>query len=384
MNAINGTLSPGFEAVGQAFEELFTDWSEMGGSVSLIHHGETVVDLWAGSRDRGAQAPWQHSTRSNIFSASKAVTAVAILQLIERGQLLLDAPIADVWPEFGGQGKAAITVRQVLCHRSGMNAFHAPVADHIIYDWAAVTEQVAQEEPWWIPDSQQGYSPMLFGWVLGEVVRRVSGSLSFDDYVQRNICQPLGIELKFGLDDSELNTVADVVMMRTAQKNVDGSLVDVIRANPRGVTNRAFSNPPSLQGGTNKAAWRQAQIPAANGQASALDLALFYSSLVDLDDERLLSAASRPWCWQEQSCEHDAVLNQMLSFSLGFMRLLPAGIESEGYFCHPGAGGSLGYADTKEGFGFGYVSRVMGQAVLLDERADHLLQSVYAVLRGKV
>ncbi|MGH1374282.1 MAG: serine hydrolase domain-containing protein [Cellvibrionaceae bacterium] len=382
MAAIQGDVSPGFEAVALAFQQLLSDFGEQGAGVCLVHHGEVVVDLWAGTRDKAENLPWQADTRSNIFSASKALVAIAVLQLVDRNLLHLDQTIASVWPEFGGQGKSKITVRDLLCHRSGVNAFHAKIEDDAIYDWQRITSAIASEEPWWEPGSEQGYSPMLYGWILGEVVCRVSQCSSFDDYVQQFIAKPLELTCQFGLSLDQLDTVADVVPMKRIQASSGGSLVEVIRANPRGVTNRAFSNPSSLMIGTNKPAWRQAQIPAANGQASARDLAQFYASLSDLSDTRLLSAEHRQWLWNEQSSGQDKVLHNPLSFSLGFMRLLPSTIQSECYFCHPGAGGSLGYGDAKEGFGFGFVSRVMGQAILMDERADHLLQSVYQCVRG--
>lgn len=384
MVAIHGDVSPGFEPVAQAFQQLFVDMGEQGAGVSVRHHGEEVLNLWAGTRDKHETQPWQSETRTNIFSASKAIVAVAVLQLVDRGALRLDQPIADVWPEFAVNGKERICIQDVLCHRSGVNAFHDKVDDDAIYDWQRITELVAVETPWWTPGETQGYSPMLFGWVLGEVVRRVSGCQSFNDYVQQHIAQPLGIGCVFGVSSEELTQVADVVAMKRAQKTVDGSLVEVIRENPRGVTNRAFSNPLSLMIGTNKSEWRQAQIPAANGQASAQDLATFYACLSDSSDERLLSAAQRHWLWQEQTSGVDQLLHQSLSFSLGFMRLLPSSVQSNKYFCHPGAGGSLGYGDAQEGIGFGFVSRVMGQAILMDERADLLLQAVYQCVRGEV
>ncbi|MBR9908718.1 MAG: beta-lactamase family protein [Gammaproteobacteria bacterium] len=382
MVAIQGELSPGFEEVGEAFQELFASFGEVGAAVAVQAHGETVVNLWAGERDRAGDQAWQADTRCNIFSASKGVVALAVLQLVDRGQLALDTAIADVWPEFGCHGKDAIRVRDVLCHRAGLNAFHPRLADDLIYDWQGIVQQVAAESPWWTPGSEQGYSPMIFGWLLGEVVCRISGASSFNDYVQANITGPVASQLVFGVDPEQHSGLAEMGPLRQPQKVVGSSLMEIMRADPRGVVNRAFANPPTLMMGTNKPAWRSAQIPAANGHASALDLAAIYGSLADLDDERLLSAAARTGCWQEQSSAMDKILHSEISFALGFMRLLPAGIRAQKYFCHPGAGGSLGYADAGEGFGFGYVSRAMGQYILLDERAEHLLSAVYRALRG--
>lgn len=383
MITVNGCVSPGFERVQQAFESLFAEYGEAGAAVTLIHQGQTVVNLWAGTRDKDAQRPWLESTRSNVFSASKAVVAVAVMQLVERGVLSLDQKIADLWPEFAQSGKQNISIRQVLIHRSGVNAFHPKVPDGDIYDWDRITQWIAEETPWWIPGEKQGYSPLIYGWILGEVVRRASGSNSFNDYVQQYIAGPLGLSWAFGLRDEELSEIADVTGLKSpgGQKS-GGLLADSIRNDPRGLTAKAFSNPPSLMIGTNQPPWRQAQIPAANGHASAKDLAHFYGALADLSDARLLSAQTRPLCWEEQTrTERDNVLQCPISLAAGFMRMLPRGVQSQRYFCHPGAGGSLGYGDNSENFGFGYVSRAMGLSITMDERAELLLQSVYRCLR---
>lgn len=384
MTNIAGHVSPGFEGVKQAFATLFAEYGEVGAAVSLVHQGEMVVNLWAGTRDKPAQQPWLESTRLNLFSVNKAVVAVAVLQLVDRGVLSLDQKVAEVWPEFAQSGKQDITIRQVLTHRSGINAFHPKVPDQDIYDWEAITGWVAKETPWWTPGEEQGYSPLIYGWLLGEVVRRASGLPSFNDYVQQHIAGPLGLSWVFGVRDDELAGIADVVPLKSPQgQKRNGLLMDAMLNDPRGLTNTAFTNPPSMMIGTNQPAWRQAQVPAANGHATAADMARFYGALADLTDERLLSAESRAWCWQEQTqTPHDKILQCPLSISLGFMRILPAGVESRQYFCHPGAGGSLGYGDASENIGFGYASRSMGLSITMDERAELLLQAVYQALRS--
>ncbi len=378
---VHGSVARGFEQVRQAFQELFTDFAELGASVSLMVGGERVVDLWAGSRNKDGTEPWLPTTRCNIFSASKAIVAVAVLQLVQQGRLQLDRPVADVWPEFAQAGKERITLRQVLTHRSGMNAFHNKVPDELIYDWDGVTGQIATELPWWTPGSEQGYSPLLFGWLLGELVCRASGCASFNDYVQQHIAGPLGLSVTFGLADEELSSVADLSPLPQSAKQPLSAVTQRMLAEPQGVVAKAFTNPMSLMVGTNQPPWRQAQIPAANGQASACDLADVFGSLANLSDERLLQADRRDWCWQEQSRAQDRILQCPLSFSLGFMRLLPVGVDAERVFCHPGAGGSLGYGDASEGFGFGFVSRAMGRSITMDPRAEHLLKAVYGAVR---
>jgi CubicO group peptidase (beta-lactamase class C family) len=376
---VEGYIAPGFEAVAQVFADNFEQCGEQGAAFSVVHEGQLLLDVWAGSRDKACQQPWLEDTRATIFSAGKALVAVCVLQLVERGLLQLDQPVAEYWPEFSVANKAQVTVRQVLCHRSGVNAFHEPVDDQAIFDWPAIIELVAAEAPWWEPGSVQGYSPMLYGWVLGELVRRVSGASSFNDYFQAHVAAPLALDTTFGVADAELGGLADMTPNRVAlpQLNSNG-MAEIMRADPRGLANRAFGNPPSLLFGTNSAKWRQAQIPAANAQSSARSLAQFYGSLSAVSDERLLSQSMKPTCWTPQTQALDGVLKNDITFALGFMCF--PGANSEQRFGHPGAGGALGYGDASCQLGVGYVTRAMGQAILLDHRADRLLEATYSAL----
>lgn len=377
---INGYCAPGVEALAQAFADNFRRGGEQGAALTVIQRGEVLAQLWAGTRDKAQSQPWQVDTRVNIFSAGKALAAACVLQLVESGQLALDAPVAEYWPEFSAQGKQGVTLRQVLCHRSGMSAFDRRQRDEVIFDWAAVTAEVAAAKPWWTPDSAQGYSPMLFGWLLGELVRRVSGSASFNHYFQAHVARPLQLAADFGVAENQLAGLADVGALKVDKTAPAGELAKLIKSDPRGVANQAFTNPVSLMLGTNSPAWRQAQIPAANGHASATALARFYQALSG-NGGGILAAANLPWCWQQQSFEYDRVLATPLRFSLGFMLSQPQRADcrfgaGERGFGHPGAGGSLGFGDPDRQLGFGYVTNRMGQNVLMDPRAVRLVDAL--------
>jgi CubicO group peptidase (beta-lactamase class C family) len=383
---VQGVCQPGYEAVAEAFERNFTEYGEIGASVSVVRDGEIKVHLWAGTRDKDQQLPWLKTTAVNIFSAGKPLSAVAALQLVAQGKLSLDAPIADYWPEFATAGKESITLRQVLSHRSGVNAFHPRIDDADIYDWQKVITHIEREQPWWAPGSEQGYSPMLYGWIVGEVVRRVSGADSFNQVFQQNLAQPLGMNCVFGVSQQQLEQIADVVPLKVSIPQTGSSnLVELMQADPRGVINQAFSNPPSLMFGTNSPSWRQAQIPGANAHGSADALATFYGALVNRNaPEAILPRDFTAKCFEEQSRAQDKVLATDLGFSLGFM-LLPGDTESDpqARVCgHAGAGGCFGFADDKYGIGFGYATRAMGASILVDYRAGQLQQAVYQSLRG--
>jgi CubicO group peptidase (beta-lactamase class C family) len=373
---VKGFCPSEFEAVRTAFVENFEKYGDIGASVCLVQDGEIRLHLWAGSRDKAQALPWQEDTYVNIFSAGKPLVAVTVLQLAAAGKLDLDLPIAHYWPEFGQQGKESITPRQVLCHRSGINAFHPRLQDADIYDWDTMIGHLEAETPWWQPDTEQGYSPMVYGWLLGELVKRVTGVDSFNQVFQQAVAEPLGMRCEFGVASERLEAVADVVPSAVKPpQHISGSLVSLMQADPRGVINQAFSNPPSLLFGTNSPAWRQAQIPAANGHGTADALALFYGDLANRQGSRLLPQGAE-CCWHELSRGKDKLLAQDLGFSLGFM-MLPEGGRRCG---HPGAGGSFGFADVDQGLGFGYVTRTLGQSILVDYRAEQLQNAVYQCL----
>lgn len=394
---IEGSWEKGWDAVVDAFAANFTDAGEQGAALSIYRHGIAVVNVWAGTYSNAStktvDAPWQEDTCVNIFSAGKGLVALSVLQLAAAGKLDLDAPIAEYWPEFAAADKAAISVRQVLCHRSGLSAFHDPIPSEQIYDWTAMCEAVQLLTPWWQPDSAQGYSPFIFGWILGELVGRVSGCASFNDYFQQAIAQPLNAHCIFGLNDDQLATVADVAPLKHPQGLQASSGADsvalgkIMKADPRGVTNRAFGNPFSLMTSTNSDLWRKAQIPAANCHANARGLAAIYAALAtdtQANAVNLLPEEQRALCWQEQSTEQDRVLGLPLRFSNGFMLPMDRddcrigrGLHA---FGHPGAGGCLGFADPDYQLGFGYVTSRMGQSLLIDQRAARLIDAAYQTM----
>ena len=386
---IKGQWNAGLEPLVEAFAANFAQRGEQGAALAVYRHGQPVLNIWAGTRDNAAAdlkgAPWEEDTRVNIYSASKGLVAISVLQLVARGELVLDAPVADYWPEFAQADKGAITLRQILCHRAGLSAFNARRKDSDIFDWATITAAIADESPWWEPGTAQGYSPFIFGWILGELVRRVSGYASFNDYFQARVAQPVGANCTFGVAADQLDALADTASLNssiaqpmTSPGADSASLGKLMKADPRGVTNRAFVNPMSLMTAPNTRPWRQAQIPAANCHASASALAAIYGGLTV---GKLLPESHLPLCWQEQTAEHDRVLGLPLRFSCGFMLSQERpdcrfGRGARG-FGHPGAGGSLGFADPDHGIGFGYVTARQGQSLLIDQRAIHLIDALY-------
>lgn len=394
---IYGHWLPQWQLVADAFAANFSQGEE-GAGLALVHRGELVVNIWAGQRSNKLagveRTDWSEDTLVNIFSAGKGLVALCVLQLVAEGKLHLDEPVASVWPEFVQADKGAITLRQLLCHRAGLSAFHQHIPNEQIFNWDLMTRAAAAEMPWWVPDTAQGYSPFMFGWILGELVKRASGCESFNEYFQTCVAQPLNINCHFGVPDYLLDAIADTGPLKrplgvSASSTGSDSIAlgKLMKADPRGVTNRAFSNPISLMTATNSREWRQAQIPAAGAHADARALATIYGALAN-PQQNLLAETVLPLCWQEQTFEDDRTLGLPLRFSNGFMLSQHDRADCRygrgaRAFGHPGAGGCIGFADPDFELGFGYVTHRMGQGLLIDERAVRLIDAAYQILELK-
>ncbi len=356
--------------------------------VSVCVDGDTVVDLWAGHRDQARTLPWERDTLVNVYSTTKGMTALCAHRLIEDGKLDPDAPVSRYWPEFAAGGKSAVTVRHLLGHRSGLPAVRELLPPDALYDWDAITRALAAESPWWDPGTGHGYHAVTFGWLVGEVVRRISGR-SLGTFFRDEIAGPLGADFHIGLPDAEHARVAEMsAIPMDAPPDGEGlSLAMTFMKDPQGMTARAFMNPPSLARGPNVPEWRRAEIPGANGHATARALARIYGAVArggDLDGAHVIGRESIDRCRSELSRGSDRVLQIETRFGHGFM--LPQGRPgtdfgpNPGAFGHPGAGGSVGFADPERRVGFGYVMNRMGPHILLDPRATALIDATYAAL----
>ncbi len=381
---IHGQCDARFAAVREAFAEGFRSRNEVGAAVAVTLDGRPVVDLWAGYADLAGTRPWQRDTIVNLYSCTKGMTALCAHQLVERGQLDLDAPVWDCWPEFAQAGKGRILVRWLLSHRAALPAVKELLPPETLYDWEAMCAALATQAPWWPPGTAHGYHAVTFGWLVGELVRRLTGR-SLGTYFRDEIARPLGLDLHIGLPDAEHHRVAEMSEIPTDQIDPEAvGLAQLILSDPRSMAALAFVNPPSMALGPNHAAWRRAEIPGANGHGAARDLARVYGALAcggRVDGVQVLTPESIARCAAEQSFGPDLVLQINTRFGLGFM--LPQDRRDARFgpspraFGHPGAGGSLGFADPDTRIGFGYVMNRMGPYILLDPRAIALVEAVY-------
>lgn len=371
---LNGHCDPRFTPVADAFSALFEDPQERGAALCIQVGGETVVDLWAGSAGKEPGQDWQADTLLNLFSCTKTFAAVAALQLVGEGRLELDAPVARYWPEFAQAGKQGITVRQLLCHRAGLPAIREPLAPEALYDWDSMTAALAGETPWWTPGAEHGYAPITYGWLIGEVIRRVDGREPGAAIVERT-AKPLGLDFHIGLGDAEFHRVAHIARGKGNLGDAAAQrLLRTMMTDAAALSTRAFTNPPSVLTSTNKPEWRRMSQPAANGHGNARSLAGFYDGLLQgkLLDEALLAELTR-----EHAVGEDRTLLTCTRFGLGCMLDQP-NVANATYglgpqaFGHPGAGGSIGFADPERELAFGFVVNTLGPYVLMDPRAQRL------------
>ncbi len=378
---IRGWCDARLAGVRRALAENFRLHGELGAAVAITIEGRLVVDLWAGWTDRARTRAWQRDTLVNVFSVGKAMATVCLLLLVERGQVDLDARVARYWPEFAAAGKGDITVRMLLCHRAGLPAVRRPLPALAMYDWERMTFALAQEEPWWEPGQQHGYHVNTFGFLVGEIVRRVSGE-SVGTFFRGAVADPLAADFHFGMGPEHDGRIADYLFADTPPQIVDAQ----DDAERRFLLGCVYMNPPGLSGlGTvNTRAWRAAEMPSTNGHATARGVARIYSALAcggAVDGVRLLHAETLEQAIAEASCGLDVVLHRPSRFGLGFQLTQPASPlgPNPHSFGHFGAGGALGFADPDARLAFAYTMNQAGPR-FQNPRTRALIAAAYAAL----
>lgn len=387
---VNGTVAGGFEPVRTAFVRNFEVLGERGAAVVVYLHGRKVVDLWAGTRDVDGDEPWEHGTAQIMRSATKGVAAAVVLMLAERGELDLDAPVGRYWPEFKAHGKDRTLVRHVLGHRAGLPVLDRPLTPAEALDPRRGPAAVAAQAPAWEPGTDHGYHPLTYGWMLDELVRRVTGR-GTGEWIASGIAAPLGLDddLWLGLPDAvaEAGRVGRAGRPESAPEPTGGLRMRAKRTvteaydDPDSLTRRAFAAITPFPD-QNDPAYRASALPATNGIATADGLARFYAALVgEVDGVRLFGPATMEAARAEESAGPDRVLIVNTRFGLGYMLHGPASpLLGPGSFGHPGRGGPLGFADPESGIAFGYVTNAYRKTVTADPRAQSLVRAVRGAL----
>jgi CubicO group peptidase (beta-lactamase class C family) len=349
---VSGHCQARFTAVREAFAANFSDQGEVGAALTVYLAGEAVVELVGGWRDADRTEPWQQDTLVNVYSVGKAIVALLLLQLVDRGEVDLDDPVASMWPEFGAEGKAGVTIRQALCHQAGVPAIREPLTNDDLWRWDRMTTALAATEPWWPAGTRHAYHTNTFGHLVGELVHRGTGQLPGE--CLRTLIAPLDADMWIGVPPAEHHRCAEVIWA------IDDRPPTVDREALTGddlMAQLGYFNPPgySSMGVVNTPEWRTAQIPSTNGHATATAIARIYAALLEpgrLLSPELLAEATRP-----QSVGFCPVLGEEVAFGLGFKPTTPRRPfgPNPGGFGHFGTGGALGFADPQAGIAFGYV-----------------------------
>ncbi|MFF3986617.1 serine hydrolase domain-containing protein [Streptomyces sp. NPDC001797] len=383
---VHGAVAEGFEPVRDAFAGNFELLGDRGAAVAVYRDGHRVVDLWGGSRDVDGGTPWEHGTAQIVRSATKGVAAAVLLLLHQRGELDLDAPVGDHWPEYKAAGKERTLVRQLLAHSAGVPVLDRPLTPAEAADPDLGAAAVAAQAPVWEPGTDHGYHAQTYSWLTGELVRRVTGR-TVGEWIADEIAGPLGAGLWLGLPEAEQGRVGRVGpvpapesagALRTRPKRA----VSEAYADPGSLTRRAFGAIEPLPD-ENDPAYRAAALPASNGIATADGLARFYAALIgDVDGgRRLFTPETVELARGEQSAGPDRVLVVATRFGLGYMLHGSASpLLSPGSFGHPGRGGALAFADPESGIAFGYVTNGFRKSVTADPRAQALVRAVRTAL----
>ncbi|MCC8977280.1 beta-lactamase family protein [Bradyrhizobium sp. 10BB] len=380
---IEGRYDRDFEPVVQAFCANFAERGELGASVCILHEGRKVVDLWGGKASSNG-ARWTRDTISLVFSATKGATALCAHLLVERGLLDLNAPVARYWPEFAQAGKEKTTVAMVLNHTAGLPHLREAVKPGGFYDVAYMTDLIARAEPFWPPGSQCGYHAFTFGWIIGEIVRRITGR-GLGKFFREELAIPNGLDFWIGLPVDLEGLVAELYQAQYDETIPTSRFMLAALQQPDSPSHLFLANTGGFDFRSREG--RAAEIPGVNGVTNARGLAGLYALVAS---KRLLAPHAIARLRKVAvATKEDATLLMPTRFSFGFMksidnRALPGTdqscVLSGAAFGHAGAGGSLGFADPQARLSFGYTMNLLGTGLLLNSRGQSLVDATYRAL----
>jgi len=378
---VHGRCDPRFSSVKEVFANNFRNGGDVGASFAATINGEFVVDLWAGYADAARTRPWTSDTLACVYSTTKAMTALCALLLVERGQLDLDAPVAWYWPEFAQIGKEAIPVKYLLSHQSGLAGIDEPIPLEALYDWERIVGLLAAQKPWWTPGTQSGYHALTQGYLVGEVIRRITHK-TVGTFFHEEIAEPLQADFHIGLALEQDSRVAEMIPPPIWKP---GNPHDVDPAPlPEVILKTMFPLTNPIEA-SNTRAFRAAEIPSANGYGNAHSVARIASALAggEVDSTRLFTSPTIEKAFQEQCYGIDLTLMAPVRWALGFMLVsqeMPFGPNPRTLFMG-GGGGSAVVIDADARLSLAYVmNHCLGTAMDGDDRAAALGRALYAAL----
>ena len=375
MADVQGTCDERFEGVRRALSTQLDTGADVGASVAVYLHGEPVVDIWGGYVDEAHSAPWERDTITNVWSTTKTMTFITALMLNDRAELDFHAPVAKYWPEFAAAGKEHVEVRHLMGHTAGLSGWDAPLAAEDLADWEKCTAALAAQAPWWEPGTASGYHAVTQGFLIGEVVRRITGE-SIGSWFAREVAKPLDADFHIGLPESEDGRVSNVIPPPPIDPSAMGDELPEFMI-------KTFMNPPIDATMAHHGWWRRAEIPAANGQGNARSVAAVQSVIAGRGEARgvrLFSTKTADRIFEVQADGTDLVLGLPTRFGMGY------GLSSETMPIGPracywgGYGGSLIVIDQDKDVAVSYVMNRMESGVVGDERGATILAETMKAL----
>ncbi len=371
-DSVGGFARDRFAPVRATFAANLANGADVGASFAATLEGEMVVDLWGGWADEARTRPWEKDTLVNVYSTTKTMTALTALLLADRGDLDFDAPVARYWPEFARNGKAGVKVSHLMSHSAGLSGWKEPITTKDLYDWDKVTALLADQAPYWEPGTAPGYHALTQGYLVGEVVRCITGR-SLGTVFREEIAGPLGADFHIGLAASEDHRVADLIPPPPGGGIGDGEQSELTR--------NMSSNPGVDVLATRTRAWRAAEIPAAGGQGNARSIAQIHVLLANggvAQGKRILSEAGCRKALELQVEGHDLILGVPARFGLGFGLPGPQmPLPNPNTLFWGGYGGSLVIIDMDARTTFGYAMNRMAPTTTGDLRAFGLAMDMW-------
>ena len=375
--SVGGFTRDKFAPVREAFEANLASGADIGASFAATVEGETVVDLWGGWADEAKTRPWERDTIVNVYSTTKTMTALTALLLADRGELDFDAPVAKYWPEFAANGKDRVKVSHLMSHSAGLSGWKETLTTHDIYDWDKVTSLLAAQAPFWEPGTASGYHALTQGYLVGEVVRRITGK-SLGTVFRQEIAEPLDADFHIGLIPAHDARVADLIPPPPGTAIADGEQDEL---------GRNMSNNPGIDvSETRTRAWREAEIPAAGGHGNARSIAEIHAVLANggvAKGKRIMSEAGCRKALEVQIEGVDLIFKQQARFGMGFGlpgAMVPLPNPNSIYW--GGYGGSLVVIDMDARTTFGYAMNKMAGTTTGDMRAMGLMMGMWQGLAG--
>jgi CubicO group peptidase (beta-lactamase class C family) len=369
---VQGRCDPRFEAVRAAFVHNFDSGADVGACVAVTIDGELVVDLWGGYVDKARATPWREDSIITVFSTTKTMTALCALLLADRGELDFDAPVARYWPAFAANGKEGVLIRHVLGHTAGLPGLDEPVTADDLYDWEKITGLLERQAPWWPPGTASAYHAFTQGYLMGEVVRRITGQ-SLGTFFALELAEPLGADFHIGLDPRHDHRVGQIIP----------STEPPPEAEPTSIFARIANNPPVVGDISHDPRWRRAEIPAGNGIGNARSVARIQSLLAcggETAGRRLMSRGGCEAVMRQQCDGIDLSWNFPMRWGLGLaLQLDKLSFGSRAVFWG-GAGGSLIVVDFEHRMSVAYVMNRMVGAPFGDPRNTAIVAAAYAAI----